>query len=321
EATLLIPSIGLNTVEPPSLIGMVKLMMELHLQFDLLEMTMEWERYGLVIIPEELILDNQTINRIHQFVSKGGSVIVSHNGGVQKETQKSWLEKYGLEYKGKSPFNPAFLVADDHFVPDMPGYAYALYGGASQWKANTPAKSLANLGEPLFQRSAEHFTSHNQSPFDHVTDYSVLATSGNIGLIGFPIGQAYYDKGYWIYREAFLKLVNQVLPNRLVETNAPLNSEITVTYQPANKEENRPERYIVHIINWSVNRKTPSHPEVHEDPVALTDIWVKLSVPISNVAVSTVVAGEKLKHQLINSGIRVTIPKIEISEMVCFTVI
>jgi hypothetical protein len=48
---------------------------------------------------------------------------------------------------------------------------------------------------------------------------------------------------------------------------------------------------------------------------------VKLNLPISNFAVSSVIAGEKLKHQLTDTGIRVPIPRIEISEMVCFTVI
>ena len=321
EAVLLIPDTPLERVKQKYLFGITKLLIELHLQFDVLECTMEWERYGLVIIPDELMLDEKTINRLHQFIEKGGSVIVSHNGGLQKETQKTWLGKYGLEYNGQSPFDPAYMATDDYFVRDMPGYAYALYGGASQWKVRTPAKSLAKLGEPLFQRSVEHYTSHYQSPFDHVTDYSAVSVSGKIGHIGFPIGMAYYEKGYWVYREAFLNLVNRVLPNRLIETNAPLNCEITLTYQPANKEENRPERYIVHIINWSPSRKTPSQSEVHEDPVPLKDIWVKLNIPIGKVVVNTIVAGEKIKPKFPANNIKVTIPKIGISEMVCFTLI
>lgn len=319
EAVLLIPDIALEKVNQKYFFGIAKLLIESHIQFDVLEPVMEWERYGLVIIPDELNPDEQTINRLHRFIEKGGSVIVCHNGGLQKETHQSWLERYGLENDGQSSFDPAYMVTDDNFDSDMPGYAYALYGGASQWKIKSPAKSLAQLGEPLFQRSAEHFTSHRQTPFDHITDYSVIATSRKIALIGFPIGQAYYEKGYWIYREAFLKLVNEVFPKRLVDTNAPLNCEITLTYQPANKDENRPERYIIHIINWSPNRKTPSHPEVHEDPVALTNIWVKLNIPITNVSVNTVLADEKLKPQYTDNGIKVTVPRIPISEMVCFT--
>ena len=320
EAVLLIPNEPLDRLRQQYLMGITKLMIEMHIQFDALEPEMEWERYGLVVIPDELMPDTRTINRLHLFIEKGGSVIVCHNGGISKVTGKSWLEKYGLIQQGQSPFKPAYLVADDNFVPDMPGYAYTLYGGASQWKVQSPARSLVLLGEPLFNRSAEHYTSHKQSPFDHVTDYSVAAVSGKTGLLGFPVGQTYFDKGYWIYREVFSKLVKEVLPNRLVETNAPLNTEITVTYQPANGEDKRPERYLVHIVNWSSTRKTPQHPEVHEDPVPLSDIRVKLNIPLGNVSVKTVFSGEKLNHRQAGSGIEVTVPKIAVSEILYFEV-
>jgi hypothetical protein len=320
EAALMIPSVAMGIVNQPFIYGLVKLMIESHLQFDLLEQDQEWERYNLVVIPDELMPDSKTIERLHQYIEKGGSVIVCHNGGLQAETKQSWLDRYGMKFEGQSPFNPAYFVADSNFVKDMPGYAYALYDGASQWKIQAPARSLAQLGEPLFQRSPEHYTSHRQSPFDHITDYSVLAMSGKLGLIGFPVGNGYYGKGYWIYREAFIHLVNEFIPKKLVETNAPLSTEVTVAYQEANEAFSRPERYMVHLINWSPVRKTPQHPEMHEDVIPLTNIQVKLNIPLLNVAAKTAVSGEKLKHRLVDHGIEVTVPKIPAHEVVCFEI-
>lgn len=318
EAALMISDIPLEKVNQQYLFGLTRLMIESHLQFDVVEPGQEWERYNLVVIPDELMPDSKTVERLFRYIDKGGSLIVCHDGGLQAETRESWLEKYGMSYRGVSPFKPAYLVADNDLVKDMPGYAYALYDGASQWKVHAPAKTLAQLGEPLFQRSAEHFTSHNQSPFDHATEYSVLAVCGKIGLVGFPIGTSYYNKGYWIYRTAFDRLLLEVLPSRLIETNAPLSSELTVTYQPASYETGRKERYMIHIINWSSTRKTPPHPEVHEDPVPLTGIRVKLNIPLRNVTVKTVFSGSKLRHRSSDTGIEVTIPHIKIHEIVCF---
>jgi hypothetical protein len=318
EAVMLIPSDTLDKVNQPYIFGLVKLMMESHLQFDLMETGQEWERYNLVFIPDELLPDSKTVERLHKYISKGGAVVVCHNGGLQSDTNKSWLERYGMTFDGQSVYKPAYFVAGNDFISDMPGYAYALYDGASQWKVQSPAISLAQLGEPLFQRSAEHFTSHRQSPFDHVTDYSVLAKSGTVGLIAFPLGGSYNNKGYWIYRSAFEKLLNEVLPSRLVETNAPLSTEITITYQPDNLATGRKERYMVHVINWSSTRKTPQHPEVHEDPVALTAIRIKLNIPLPDVTVKTVLSDTILKHKKTGNGIEVTIPRILIHEIVCF---
>ncbi len=318
EAALMIADVSMVKLDQPYILGLVKLMLECHLQFDLVEPGQEWEHYKLVVIPDELMPDGKTVEKLHRFVENGGSLIVCHNGGRHAETKQSWLERYGLNYSVQSTFSPAYFVVDDNFVKDMPGYAYALYDGASQWKAHPPAKSLAQLGEPLFQRNAAHYTSHKHSPFDHVTEYSVLATSGKVGLIGFPIGKSYYNKGYWIYRIAFERLVNELIPQKLVETNASLSTEITVTFQELNQHLNRPQRYMVHIINWSPTRKTPLYNEVHEDPVALTDIQVKLNIPLKNVTVKMMSTSERLSHQYVGNGIEVTIPRILIHEIVCF---
>jgi hypothetical protein len=301
-----------------SLYGVVKLLLESRLQFDVVEPVQEWERYNLIVIPDELQPDNKTVERLHKYIASGGAVIICHHGGLAKDSKLSWLEQYGFSFMGDSSFKPAYMVIEDGFVENMPGYEYALYNGASQWKVKSPAKTLGQLGEPLFQRSAEHFTSHQHAPFDHVTEYSTLAVSGRIGLIGFPIGGSYYDKGYWVYRAVFQRLLGEVLPLRLIETNAPLNAELTLTYQPASKETGRSERYMVHIINWSPSRKTPPPPEVHEDPVALTNVRVKLNIPLRNVTVKTAVSGNKLQYHSSDNGIDVTIPRILVHEIVCF---
>jgi hypothetical protein len=318
EAALMIPDKPMEKINHPYIYGMVKLMLESHLQFDLVEPGQEWERYNLVIIPDELMPDAKTVDRLHQYIAQGGSVVASHNGGLLNETKQTWLDRYGMKYEGQSQFRPAYFVPEDGLIKDLPGYAYALYDGASQWRVQPSVKSLANLGEPLFQRSAEQYTSHRHTPFDHITKYSTLATSGNVGLIGFPLGGSYYNKGYWVYRYAFEHLINELIPTKLVDTNAPLSTEITVTWQSENKDTKRPERYMIHIINWSPDRKAPTHPEVHEDPVALTNIRLKLNIPLQNVTVTAIVSGDKLQHQLFKNGIEVTIPQIFIHEIVSF---
>jgi hypothetical protein len=137
-------------------------------------------------------------------------------------------------------------------------------------------------------------------------------------LIGFTVGTSYYITGYWICREVFNRLLQELLPSRLLETNAPLSTELTVAYQPSLKEASKPERYMVHIINWSSSRKTPAHPEMHDDQVALTDIRVKLNIPLRDVTIKTVISGNTPEHINADNGIEVMIPRILVNEIVCF---
>jgi hypothetical protein len=311
EAALLIPAVPFDRLRDEYLYGMTKLLLESRLQFDVVEPGQEWERYGLVVLPDGFRPDAATVERLHAFIAQGGAVLVCHEAGLAAGATASWLERYGLTYAGASPFKPAYLVPQVKFTGDIPDYEYALYEGASQWKAAGAATSLAALGEPKFQRTAEHYTSHKQTPFDHVTDFTALARSGRVGLIAFPIGQSYYRNGYWVYRAAFEKLLGEVLPQRLLKTNAPLSTEITVTHQAAQK------RYLVHVINYSPVRKAPPHPEFHEDPIPLTDVTVRLNLPLKVAAARALIAGEKLRVRTDRGGVAVSLARVPVSEVIC----
>src|SRR5262249_26251173 len=148
-------------------------------------------------------------------------------------TEKSWLERYGLHYQGMSPFTPAYLVPKVDLADGIPPYAYALYEGASQWRAEAPAPGMAGLAGAPFQRPPEHYMSHQQTPYDHPTAYAALARSGKVALVAFPLGQGYYNQGFWIYRKAFQMVLTEVLTTPLIQSDAHLTTELSLTHQSA----------------------------------------------------------------------------------------
>ena len=247
----------------------------------------------------------------------GGAVIAAHHSGLLAGTEKSWLESYGLHYEGMSPFTPAYMVPRVNFTGDIPAYAYALYEGASQWRAEAPATALAVLGEPLFQRSAEHYQSHSQTPFDHATSYAATARSGRVALIAFPLGQGYYNQGFWIYRRAFQKALSEVFPVPLIQSDAHLSTELSLTHQAATP--GRRDRYVVHVVNYSPVRKTPKHTDFYDDPVPLTDVTVRVNLPLKVSKAKALYAGKDLPvRRAAGGGVEVLVPRVDIHEVVCF---
>jgi len=297
------------------------LLIESRVQFDVLEPGGTWERYPLVVLGDELAVDEALASRLHAYVDQGGGLIVSHRSGLIAGREKTWLEQYGFAYAGMSPFKPAYLVPQNNLTGDIPTYEYALYEGASQWKAESPATTLALLGEPLFQRSPEHYTSHQQTPFDHLTSYAALAKSGRVSLFGFPLGLSYYKYGYWVYRRAFQQAVGEMLPATLLQSNAPLSTEITLTHQTARADLGRKERYLVHLVNFSPLRHTPSHPDFYEDPIALTDVTVRVNLRLHGSTARAVVAGADLSVKATQAGgVQFTVPRVPIHEVVVLEV-
>jgi len=300
--------------------GWVKLLNESKVQFDIVERDLKWEeRYALVVLPENLWVDQALASRLQAFVAGGGALIAAHHSGLLAGTEKSWLDPYGLHYAGMSPFTPAYMVPRVNFTGDIPSYAYALYEGASQWRAESPAVTLAALGEPLFQRSPEHFNSHLQTPFDHTTSYAALAGSGRVGLVAFPLGQGYYNQGFWIYRQAFQKVLSEVLPVPLIQSDAHLSAELSLTHQAAKPGGGRKERYMVHIVNYSPVRKTPKHTDFYDDPVPLSNVTVRLNLPLKVSTAKALYADKKLQvRRDTGGGLEVLVPRVDIHEVVCF---
>jgi hypothetical protein len=318
EAALLVSGLPLERPNTDANLGWVKLLMECRVQFDLVEPDAAWERYGLIILSEETPVSAKTAERLRAFIAGGGAVIAAHQGGLIEGSERSWLEPYGLKWAGMSKFQPAYMVPKEDFTPGIPSYEYALYQGASQWLAEAPAIVVAQLGEPLFNRSPERYTSHRQTPFDHETQYAAIARSGRAALFGFPLGGSYFAEGYWVYRAALKHVLKSVLPSPVVESNAPVSAEIEVTHQAARRGVGRKERYLVHVVNWSANRGTPRHPVFHEEPVALTDITVRLRAPLRIASARAVVAGTALSLKPLPDGAEVTLPRVPIHEVVCF---
>ena len=166
----------------------------------------------------------------------------------------------------------------------------------------------------MFQRSAEHYTSHAQTPVDHLTDYAAVVQEGRLAALAFPVGSSYYRHGYWIYREVFHRLVRAVLPERLVETNAPISAGISVTHQRAGADH--PERWMVHVVNFSPNRRSPAHVEYHEDPIPLRDVRIDLALDGQLGRAYSAADGTDVPLRALGHGWRVEIPEVAISTVI-----
>jgi hypothetical protein len=298
--------------------GWVKLLTESRVQFDIVERETKWEeRYAMIVLPENFWVDQAMAARLQAFVAGGGAVIAAHTSAVLAGTEKSWLERYGLHYAGMSPFTPAYMVPNVNFTGKIPPYPYALYEGASQWRALSPAKVLAVLGEPRFQRSPEHYMSHQQTPFDHTTEYAAIARSGKVAVVAFPLGQGYYNQGFWVYRQAFQKALSEVLPTPLIVSDAHLTTELSLTHQAAKPKAGRHERYMVHIVNFSPVRRTPKHTDYHDDPIPLTNVTVRVNLPLKVATAKALYAAKDVPVRRVEGGgVKFLVPRVDIHEVV-----
>jgi len=139
-----------------------------------------------------------------------------------------------------------------------------------------------------------------------------------VALIAFPLGQGYYDQGFWPYRLAFQKALGEVLRTPLIQTNAHLTTELSLTHQAAKPDVGRRERYMVHIVNFSPMRRTPKHTDFHDDPIPLTDVTIRVNLPLKASTARALYSGKDLPVRWTKGGgVEFLVPRVEIHEVVC----
>lgn len=302
-------------------LGLAQLMLETHLQFDVAEPgTVDLDRYRLVVVPDGVTLDPAALRDLQRYMRGGGRVIAAGSTAEAAGAVGGGWAGDGLTATGPSPFVPAFLRLEGEGARGLPEHDFALYDGTGGWMVDEASgwQVLGRVGEPLFQRSPEHYTSHAQTPFGQLTDAACVVLQDGCALVAFPLGASYHRHGYWVYREVFRSVLRQVLPEPLVTTSAPGSTDVALTYQAATPA--RPARWLLHLVNQSAGRRSPQHLEHHEEPVPLHRIAVTLRLPGSLVGARTAASGMALPLSEDTGTTTLEVPEVRISEIVVLEV-
>jgi len=312
--------------------GSARLLTEHRIQYDVLDANGPWERYQLVVLPDSLPVDDDLAARLEAHRANGRAVIAAHTAALRQRDDAGERLLWARELAGvavqESPFQPAFTRLETAMLAGLEryaGYDFALYGPTDRWQMGDldgdleGVQVLGRLTEAGFQRWQPGWQS---APPQSRTDAATMVLAAGLALASFPIGTAYQEHGYWIYRELFGRLLDHVLPRRLVRVDAPAATEATLTHQAVGAE--RPARWLVHVVNYSPGRR-PHGPggsstvvEFVEDPIPLRDVRIEVDVPGPIARAYEARTGVELALSRGKLGWTVVVPAVEIAAVVVF---
>jgi hypothetical protein len=82
--------------------------------------------------------------------------------------------------------------------------------------------------------------------------------------------------------------------------------------------DGRPERWLVHVVNFSPNRRSPAHCEYLEEPIPLRDVRVALRIDGPVRRAYTAAAEAVLPLRTLAGGWEVTVPRVDSGAVVVF---
>ncbi|MHB9132928.1 MAG: alpha-amylase family protein [Armatimonadota bacterium] len=296
--------------------GGSKMLLEQHQQFDVITARCEdFGQYDLLIIPDTGALQPQDITRLKTFVANGGKLIVSNEGLLDQSAGNFQLaDEMGVDYVGPCESNPDYFEITDPalFGPvTQPEFSYSLYvGPGSRVKPRPGTQVLADAHATYFNRTWEHFSSHGFTPpLAQKADYPAITRNGNVIYLHGSIFTAYQQFGNLTFRDLVGKCINLLLTEPLVTTDAPSTAEVSLTRQGT--------RDIVHMVNYHACRRATQHVEALEPPVPLYNVQLSLrKAGVTSVKLAR--ASQSVPFTQDGDVVTVTIPKVEIHELVIF---
>lgn len=225
--------------------GVYRVLSELHYPFDFVNQEDSLADYRLLILPDHAEPDQAYAEKIGAFLDQGGKILVSGTSGLKDG--KSILPGMDLVHEGKSPYDVRYLrMRDSRAFPEVPKTDHVLYEAGEQVSGS--GNMLAEIVDPYFSRTYEHFCSHRQTPPKRESrgEPAILETEAGIYMV-FPVFRMYTDSGYTVYRDLTAGCIRCLLKEPLIETDLPALTELNLRRQGEN--------FVLHMLNYVVSGK------------------------------------------------------------------
>ncbi len=293
----------------PSGMGAHRMLIESHHMFDLVDQQMDWSRYKVLILPDKITLDQSLAETILGYLEQGGTLIASHESGLDRETRKEFmLDAIPVRLSGRGRFSRDYLVALGNLNTGIPESQHIMYEPGLEVEPGEAAEVLAEVHWPYFERSWDHFCSHAQTPVEKASRFPAVVRGGGVIYFAHPIFRMFAKHGSRVYKQLFLNALSHLLPEPLVETDAPSTAHITLLDQPFEK------RHVLHVLHYVPERRYADLDTI-EDILPLRDVQIGIKLP-SVERVYLAPSEEPLDYRRKDDRIWLTVPEVHGHAMV-----
>lgn len=280
--------------DAPSDEGACRVLLESHFLFGLIDRTMEFAPYRAVILPDDIRVDEELKRRLEDYVAGGGKVVLSGESGLWKDREEFAID-LGIEDFGASPFFPPdgepnrahdFLLAEAEFQPSFSSSPVVMYERSRRIRV-AGGRSLGKVFDPYFNRTWEHFCSHQHAPYrTEASGFDCGVMHGGFLYFAHPVFRNYRTYGAVAHREFIVRAIRAFVGEGTVATNLPSTARVTLTRQESEG------RWVLHLLYAPTvarggviqlsggNASGGRGVEVIEDLPPLVDTEVSLSLPV-----------------------------------------
>ncbi|MCR4577353.1 MAG: beta-galactosidase trimerization domain-containing protein [Clostridiales bacterium] len=247
--------------------GLHSMLLESHIDFEVVLPGDALDRYAAVILPDSVRLTEEEAARINAFIARGGAVVFSGSSAVR---DGRFQIDAGVEYIGESNFKKDYFCPEEGFRLPFANAPFLCYEGAYRTRL-THGAALARVYEPWFERTYATYCSHSYAPYrDEPSEYPAAVRNGNVIYLAHPLCRLYKQRGAQLFREVVIRALGLVYRPRY-SVGLPSAGRTRLTRQSEQR------RYVFHAAYASPIQR--GNTSVIEDIVPLHGVPVRISIP------------------------------------------
>jgi len=296
--------------------GVSRMLLELHLPFVVLDEDAAWNGFDLVILSDTSTLTPEKGRRLQRYIAGGGRVLAA-GSALHEPGGERFAIDVGARLVGRSTLAPDYLLATA-LTPEVPVRSpVVIHGGAFVIKPGR-ARVLVERREPYFNRTWEHFCSHQHAPDAPGNASPAAILHRRIAYFAHDIFSRYRLYGQPLYRDFVAAALRHLLgPLWPVTTGLPTDGRINVLEQAVER------RYVVHLLyapkslrGWTDKRGRQLPVELIEDLLPLRDVRVKVRLPRRIRAARLVPENVPLPFSQNEGAVEFTVPEFLCHQMI-----
>lgn len=288
--------------------GMAKLLLDSHVDFDVVTPGDDLQRFTTLILPDRLRPDASEAERLDRFVARGGKVLLLGGSGLRKD-EDTFAFRVPFTYLGRSSYDKDFFRLTQE-VPGIVSSPVLCYRSAHRVAGE--GRVYAEVFEPYFSRTYGKYCSHYNTPYRREpARYPGAVQSGNILYVAHELAGIYAQYGAVYHKEYFRYLLRKLYSDSCIEVEMPSQGRLHLVKR---EKENQ---YVLHLLYAPPIQR--GEVSVLEDFPELTQIPVKLNVPETVTEACLVPQMQTLPLKRDEKEVSIVIPRLKAHQMVVFS--
>lgn len=283
--------------------GLSRILMESRVDFDIISQG-NFHKYQAVIIPEKPMLSHKDVEALRAYLSAGGKVLLMADALVQ---DGKFMVDTGLDYLEKPRFDCDYIqsLEEDSRLPKA---ALLCYNPGHHTRCRD-ARVLAEMLQPYFNRTFNHFCGHKNTPQDKNAERCpAIAQKGNVLYMAHNLPQQYFQKGALYHKYYFNYALEKLYECPVKAQGLGAQGRCVVIHQ---EEENR---YCFHMTYACPVKRGVA--EVIEDVLPVYNIACTLKTDKKVQKVSLPLENAELPFTQEKDGVSFTLPKLQCHSLV-----